>query len=42
MISERIRAVHWAYDNLEWFTYENYDDFVCAVDQRVAQLMKWA
>lgn len=42
MSLERIRAVHWVFDHVLGFTYKNWDDFKCAVDQKEASLMGWS
>lgn len=39
LTAEEIRAIHWCYDNLTGFTSVNYDDFVCAVEQKEAELL---
>jgi len=36
---ERIKAVHWCFYHLTGFSYLNYDDFKCAIDQREAELL---
>lgn len=35
----RIRSIHWVYNFV--IEFEDYDDFICMVDQREAEMMKW-